>query len=97
MYFDGNWHLPFFDKDELESYNILSIQTDLSYYEQKDVLPLARVYRPEWDQLTLPKWGFEPLYVKCDVSEELWNEDEKMRFFATPFFMIVAEKIRTLR
>ena len=43
-------------------------------------LPMGKVDRPEWDKQYLEK------------IDELWGEDEKLIYGATPMFMIVAEK-----
>ena len=97
IYFDGNWSNPIFDSEDLAEYNIDREQTFIKDSLYMNKRPLAKENRPEWDQLILPKWGLEPLYVKCDVSEQLWSDDEKAKFFATPFYMIIAEKMRRVK
>jgi len=54
-------------------------------------LPMGKVDRPEWDKQYLEKIGFQVTYEKS-VIDELWGEDEKLIYGATPMFMIVAEK-----
>lgn len=52
---------------------------------------MGKVDRPEWDKQYLEQIGFQVTYEK-NVIDELWGEDEKLIYGATPMFMIVAEK-----
>ena len=52
---------------------------------------MGKVDHPQWDKQYLEKIGFQVTYEKS-VIDELWGEDEKLIYGATPMFMIVAEK-----
>ena len=109
IYFDGNWHMQPADEEDGEYFDFFRKQTrekdHFSFFNDEAVDPelfgrtevLARKKRPEWDRRTLPKWGLIPLAIKCDVSEQVWDEAEKSRYFMTPLFMVVAEKMKKTR
>ena len=77
-------------------------KTPFSIYDDegtKGIFPInasSKKKRPEWDRRTLAKWGLIPLAIRCDVSDQLWDDYERGLYFMTPQFVVVAEKmIRT--
>ncbi|MBR6800913.1 MAG: class I SAM-dependent methyltransferase [Eubacteriaceae bacterium] len=106
IYFDGDWETQpmletdseYFDFNRSQAFE----KTPFSIYDDegtKGIFPInasSKKKRPEWDRRTLAKWGLIPLAIRCDVSDQLWDDYERGLYFMTPQFVVVAEKmIRT--
>lgn len=102
LIFDANWLLGYYSEDikkQNEENEKLFHEKYGSPWETGGhgdeshilSLPMGKADRPEWDKQYLEKIGFQVTYEK-NVIDELWGEDEKLIYGATPMFMIVAEK-----
>ena len=105
VYFDANWYLYLYDeqarKDREESdikykkiykkdpeYAVSNVSlTNVSYG-----LPLSKEKRPEWDRNNLSKFGFKIIRIDENINQRVFNEEEQVRYSATPMFTVVAQK-----
>lgn len=103
--FDANWYLHIYDEQKREQYENdrknAEIKGVKDHYTCTDVdamesiareLPLSKIQRPLWDKDVLHKIGFKKIKVDTDIWKKVWNEEEKVNYYSTPMFMIVAEK-----
>ncbi len=106
IYFDGDWNSqPMMDETDSEYFDFNRAQAfeknPFSIYDDSTTqgifsVSTSKKKRPEWDRRTLSKWGLIPLAIRCDVSDQLWDDYERGLYFMTPQFVVVAEKmIRT--
>ncbi len=106
IYFDGDWNAqPMMDETDSEYFDFNRAQafekSPFSLYDDSNTqgifsVSTSKKKRPEWDRRTLSKWGLIPLAIRCDVSDQLWDDYERGLYFMTPQFVVVAEKmIRT--
>lgn len=106
IYFDGDWNIqPMMDETDSEYFDFNRAQAfeknPFSIYDDSNTqgifsVSTSKKKRPEWDRRTLSKWGLIPLAIRCDVSDQLWDDYERGLYFMTPQFVVVAEKmIRT--
>ncbi len=102
IYFDGDWSTqPMIDADsEYFDFNRAQAfeKTPFSIFDDTDSqgifsVSTSKKKRPEWDRRTLSKWGLIPLAIRCDVSDQLWDDYERGLYFMTPQFVVVAEKM----
>ena len=109
IYFDGDWQNQPFDEDYSAYYSFFRSQTRpkdrLSFYadDAADIKVFSSrsssgaETRPEWDRRVLSKWGLIPIYMKCDISDQIWDEKEKSLYYMTQQFLIAAEKSKKVR
>ncbi|MDD3158022.1 class I SAM-dependent methyltransferase [Anaeromusa sp.] len=57
-------------------------------------LPLDSQVRPWWDNGVLSALGFENIVNDLDITQQVWDEKERLLYGATPMFMIVAQKTK---
>ncbi|PAF52984.1 hypothetical protein BKH42_08430 [Helicobacter sp. 13S00482-2] len=104
---DANWYLQLYDKKQNEIYQKdrkkiaelgLSDHMTNHYLNAKKMeeiakmLPLSRIERPKWDKEVLSSIGFKIIACDRNFYQEIWNEEEKLMFNATPIFLILAQK-----
>ncbi|MDO7253405.1 class I SAM-dependent methyltransferase [Helicobacter cappadocius] len=104
---DANWYLQLYNKKQNEIYKkdrekiaklgIPDHMTNLYPNAQKmeeiaKSLPLSKIERPKWDEEVLDFIGFRQIACYREFYQEIWNEEEKLMFNATPMFLIVGEK-----
>lgn len=103
--FDANWYLHLFDEQyrqgfEQDRANTAKFQVADHYANPNTkimddiarTLPLSQQLRPQWDAKTLLDIGFNQLMIDTQISETLWDFEEKVNGASTPMFMIVAQK-----
>lgn len=103
--FDANWYRYLYDEENRRQYdqdrvNVANTQLhDFNIGQNFDVmeriageLPMSKKVRPMWDEMRLREIGYTDVSINEDIWEEVWNEEEKINFKATPMFRIVAEK-----
>ncbi|MBE6039221.1 MAG: methyltransferase domain-containing protein [Anaerofustis stercorihominis] len=103
VYFDGDWvnqpmsdtDSEYFDFNRAQAYDkaSFSLFDDSESGKIFSVENSTKKKRPEWDRRTLSKWGLIPLAIRCDVSDQLWDDYERGLYFLTPQFVVVAEKM----
>ena len=105
LIFDANWNLRLFDQRLLEKYiedqekakelGIIDPHSEANMKENDQIareLFLSKHLRPQWDTSALLDIGFKKLVIDADITNKVWDEDDKILFRSTPMFMIVAEK-----
>ena len=55
-------------------------------------VPLSKEKRPEWDRNNLSKFGFNIIRIDENINQRVFNEEEQVRYSATPMFTVVVEK-----
>lgn len=104
---DANWYLQLYDEKQNQIYQkdrekiaklgIPDHMTNLYPNAQKmeeiaKSLPLSKISRPKWDKEVLNAIGYEILVCDEGFYEEIWNDEEKLMFNATPMFLVLAQK-----
>jgi len=105
LVFDANWYLWIFDvelkrqyEENMRKYKEMDLKNphegaDVSESEKiARKLPMSSRYRPQWDMDVLKKCGFSDVFSEKDISNNVWDETEKIAFCATPMFLVGAEK-----
>lgn len=108
LIFDANWHLPMVDEslraDSARRYeecvrqygDAFDKKTRDKQGKRKKELEgthiLGDKVRPDWDMGLLEGLGYVNISSERDITEELWDEKEKLLYGNTPMFMIRAEK-----
>ncbi len=105
LIFDANWHLRLFDpemdrlyREDLERAQKLGIpdpHADVNREESDDIarqLYLSGRRRPQWDAAALADTGFCRIFIDTDITEKVWDENDKVLYRSTPMFMVAAEK-----
>ncbi|WP_083961068.1 MULTISPECIES: class I SAM-dependent methyltransferase [Dickeya] len=103
--FDANWYAHLFSQTAREAYwrdrqrahamNIADHYANTDTVAMENIartLPLGREIRPQWDIQALRACGFRHIETQNDISERVWDDEEKINYASTPMFMIVAEK-----
>ncbi|WGE90007.1 class I SAM-dependent methyltransferase [Actinobacillus arthritidis] len=103
--FDANWYLHLFDEAFQKGFEQDRVNTVknavVDHYADPNTkkmdeiarqLPLSQIIRPQWDAQTLLNLGFRQLMIDTQISEIVWNLEEKINGASTPMFMIVAQK-----
>ena len=93
MYFDSGWWHYLYD-DALDSlrrayYGTGSSSTFSELEAIAPDLPLSREVRPAWDRAFLSSLGMD-VVAACDVSAQVWTEEERLRYSFAPQFMVAA-------
>ncbi|MBF7096247.1 class I SAM-dependent methyltransferase [Alkalibacter mobilis] len=105
LYYDANWYLHLFD-EELKELHIKSQMEAEKYltepapeskigHKMEELafkLPLSKLNRPEWDINAIEKSGLKLLKVDNDVGSRVWEKIERIKYSASPMFMVCAEK-----
>lgn len=106
LYYDANWYLYLFDealriqheKAQMEAarlYPKASVPGKDMGNKMEEIaqgLPLSREHRPQWDHNILEKNGLKIIGIEENIGDLIWDEEEKIRYSATPMFMVCAEK-----
>lgn len=105
LYYDANWYLHLFDEDHAKEYTKCQMEADILYPSEcpsKTIgvhmekiaynLPLSKVQRPRWDVEALEECGMNVIKVDENIGDKVWEESEKLRYKATPMFMVCAGK-----
>ncbi len=105
LIFDANWHLMHTDSEirtefarrEDECFKIFGTnyseggrEADVCGKEKNH--RLGKASRPDWDVQILQELGFEDFCIRHDITEEIWDDKEKLLYGATPMFMISVKK-----
>lgn len=85
------------DREKIAKLGIPDHMTNLYPNAQKmeeiaKSLPLSKISRPKWDKEVLNAIGYEILVYDERFYEEIWNDEEKLMFNATPMFLVLAQK-----
>ena len=103
--FDANWYHYLYDdraraaydrdrenvaKQALRDFNI-GKNFDVMERIAQD-LPMSKKPRPEWDRKRLLELGYASVELCEDIWEDVWTEEEKVNYAATPMFRITAAK-----
>lgn len=101
LIFDANWHLRLFDDTMKKSYEkdqengikmgIRNPHEDADMDESDRIareLPLSRILRPQWDVDALKNAGFGSVFCETDITEKVWDSEEKILYKSTPMFMV---------
>lgn len=105
MVSDANWYMNFFDP-LTESLLELGVEKYLEKYDERPAgfdmnqkkdswtkLPLPGVKRPNWDEATCFKIGFENFQSRENLSNLVYTDEKDVLLYgATPMFMICADK-----
>lgn len=107
--FDGNWYNYLFDPHQQRSYladrqKVAQLNmpdafasTDVTLMENiAKQLPLSREKRPLWDVDALWQLGFKKIFLEQNISDAVWDDEQKVNFASMPMFMIGAEKASSL-
>lgn len=105
LVFDANWYGYLFDDAKRALYNKDREQTKergiRDEYTGTDIdsmekiareAPLSKIVRPAWDRLILSQIGVREVETVEEVWQEVWSEEEKVNFSATPMFMVKGRK-----
>ncbi|WP_150539091.1 class I SAM-dependent methyltransferase [Actinobacillus vicugnae] len=103
--FDANWYLHLFDEEYQKGFAqdrantaknaVVDHYADPNTKKMDDIarkLPLSRILRPQWDAQTLLNIGFQQLMIDRQISDIVWDFEEKINGASTPMFMIVTQK-----
>ena len=101
--FDANWYSYLYDEKTRIAYerdreNVArQALEDFNNVQNAEVmeniarsLPLSGIVRPAWDRERLMELGYSAVDIRDDIWEDVWTEEEKVNFAATPMFRIVA-------
>ncbi len=105
LIFDANWNLRFFDEtfaeayrqDEAAYYALTGKKVHRDPDEEKmnafrRSVPMSARLRPQWDMTALLNLGFRRIACDADITELVWDEEEKIKYRSRPMFMICVEK-----
>lgn len=105
LIFDANWYAYLFDESVRSRYdqdreNVARQKLkDFNIGENFDVmeriaesLPMSRKDRPYWDVRRMLELGYRSAEADGDIWKNVWSEEEKVNYTATPMFRILAEK-----
>lgn len=105
LIFDANWHLRLFDgemdrlhREDLELARQREIPDPHANANSEESDNIARqLYlscrrRPQWDAAALVEAGFGRLTIDTDISDRVWDENDRVLYRSTPMFMVAAEK-----
>lgn len=105
VYYDANWYLYLFDEKIRRIHEEAQREVanrNLVEFPQKDLgckmealaydLPLSRRHRPHWDREAIIKTGLSLVKVDEEIGDRVWEEVERIRYAASPLFMVCAEK-----
>jgi len=108
LIFDSNWNLRFFDErfaaayreDEAAYYALTGKKVHQDPDEEKmnayrKSVPMSARLRPQWDLMTMLNLGFRHIECDTDITELVWDDEEKIKYRSRPMFMICADKIPT--
>lgn len=48
--------------------------------------------RPQWDIITFLELGFRHIVCDADITERVWDDEEKIKYRSRPMFMICVDK-----
>ncbi len=103
--FDANWYHYLYDEAVRAAYDrdrenvARQALKDFNIGENFDVmeriamdLPMSKKPRPAWDRERLLELGYADVELCGDIWEDVWTEEEKVNYAATPMFRITAVK-----
>lgn len=108
LIYDANWHLTLQPGPMREEYLRDAVEcikrfgsdftghTDPEFSIEKFELVqthiLKDLHRPDWDMGILQALGYREISTERDITEEMWDEKEKLIYRTTPMFQIRAVK-----
>lgn len=105
LIFDANWHMYLFDTEmagkfaeDRELAKQMGIEDPYNHPNIEEGNKIARElflsnrWRPQWDAETLLDIGFNKLVIETDITEQVYDENEKVLYRSSPMFMIAADK-----
>jgi len=103
--FDANWYCYIDNEEKRMQYendrNRAGQEEVEDFYEGTDIkkmediarrLPLSSTERPAWDEIVLLNHGASEVVVDTKVWQEVWSDEEKINYTATPMFLVMAKK-----
>lgn len=102
--FDANWQLSYFDeklKEKVEEAKrkYISIYGEPFESSKKKVseefykiFPLSKEFRPNWDEAKLKELGYRNISIDLDITQNVYDEKEKLLYGCTALFKITAYK-----
>ena len=58
----------------------------------------SKILRPQWDAEALLNIGFRRLWIDTNISDRIWDEEDKILNRSTPMFLICGKiRIRTIK
>ncbi len=103
--FDANWYNYLYDEEKKEAYERDRANVEQSglddHYTCTDIdrmerialqMPLSAITRPIWDSKVLKSIGFVDIAIDQEIWKNVWSEEEKLNYAATPMFMVEAYK-----
>ncbi|RKS87429.1 methyltransferase family protein [Orbus hercynius] len=103
--FDANWYLHLFNEHFMRGFKQDRLNTQQhnvnDHYVNTDTkameaiarqLPFSQQLRPQWDAKALLDIGFDQLLIDKNISEQVWDTEEKINYGSTPMFVITAQK-----
>lgn len=104
LIFDANWNLWVHNpemrrlhEEDQEQAKKLGINRQ-GHVDQEEGDNIARELflstrkRPQWDAVALIESGFGKVFIDTDITDRVWDEDDKVLYRSTPMFMVGAEK-----
>ena len=55
-------------------------------------VPMSARLRPQWDMTALLNLGFRRIECDADITELVWDDEEKIKYRSRPMFMICVDK-----
>lgn len=104
LIFDANWNLRMNDPRRQQEYEAdreraralgINRRGHVNQDEGDRIareLFLSNWLRPQWDAWALMDSGFKKIFIDTDISDRIWDEDEKVLYRSTPMFLVGAEK-----
>ncbi|AFQ42620.1 class I SAM-dependent methyltransferase [Desulfosporosinus meridiei] len=104
LVFDANWSLRLHDPERQASYLEDMAEAERRGIHRpghvdpqegeriaKDLFLSSRL-RPHWDVGALLEVGFKEIFINTNISDKVWNEDDKVVYRSTPLFLVGGEK-----
>ena len=104
LIFDANWNLRLHDaqlqkqyeEDQAEAERLGIIRNDHVDPDECDNIAkdlfFSKILRPQWDAEALINIGFRRLWIDTNISDRIWDEEDKILNRSTPMFLICGEK-----
>ncbi len=104
LIFDANWNLRMHDpemqkkyEEDREQARRLGIHR-LGHVDKEEGDRIAKEHylskrvRPQWDASALLDSSFGKIFINRDITDRVWDEEDKVLYRSTPMFMVCAEK-----
>lgn len=104
LVFDGNWNLRLHDPELQKKYEEDKKRAaELGIHRKGHVdkeegeriakeLYLSKRVRPQWDVNALLDSNFAKIFIYMDITDRVWDEEDRVLYRSTPMFMVSAEK-----